>query len=732
MKKLFLPSVFASVVLLLSAVPALSAEPSDSLKTAGGVADRNVMLNAESGSAPRSISFGLPNSGSPAIREDGIALAYGNSPATPYFHWAGGNSYSHQTLLSVPEATILAGDIGFVVDSFSRLGGESTEGFFTFGTSTNGLIRFDGAMSGPFKADGWYWSGSAYINMDPTSVNAPGCRFVDQKQIYRAAISRRWDNASLDILYKFSICNDATDTYAYAPFIYNGDGSISTFNGFNIGRDCYFPEDDSVTYIDVIDGSSVSGNLGKMNRRRMHDLMLKGNFRFESGWVLDAQMHFSGSPQINSVKNTLVGIDLVSGQYVQNRLAAVSHAAYADFMNQAVLSRRFERHYLRLGLNAWYGKSHDYVSTFNYAHTVEANPSRVLHDGASTWNMNRNATYYDGAKGEITGFLIDEFKFGERLSGRLGLRAKWNYFDVDCAVNPAGETFNNRTEGFYINNGVCRLQHYVVNKCDYYGTASAAYRIVGRLFATGEGLYCSSNRGPSSFKSAKIPVLDIPSVHVIARGGLMWDNSWMDITAMLSYVANLNSNSIMSVTKQLGGVSETQTYTAEYGIGTTGFTTEANFFTGGFRMHTLLTLQNPRYRDYDNVFTFSDGSTEEISYTGNFVSGISRVQLEIDPSYKTDKWRFWASARYFSRQYVSRTNNAYFNGHWETFAGVDRQISPKCKLSLSLVNLLFQNGAKGSIDVADTITDPDALKGLVMAGSYIRPFSMEFSLSVVL
>ena len=43
--------------------------------------DRNVMLNAESGSAPREISFGLPTGGSPAIREDGMALAYGNSPA---------------------------------------------------------------------------------------------------------------------------------------------------------------------------------------------------------------------------------------------------------------------------------------------------------------------------------------------------------------------------------------------------------------------------------------------------------------------------------------------------------------------------------------------------------------------------------------------------------------------------------------------------------------------------
>jgi hypothetical protein len=35
----------------------------------------------------------------------------------------------------------------------------------------------------------------------------------------------------------------------------------------------------------------------------------------------------------------------------------------------------------------------------------------------------------------------------------------------------------------------------------------------------------------------------------------------------------------------------------------------------------------------------------------------------------------------------------------------------------------------GSIDVADTITDASELNGLVMAGSYIRPFTVEFMLT---
>lgn len=89
----------------------------------------------------------------------------------------------------------------------------------------------------------------------------------------------------------------------------------------------------------------------------------------------------------------------------------------------------------------------------------------------------------------------------------------------------------------------------------------------------------------------------------------------------------------------------------------------------------------------------------------------------------------WASARYYGRQYVSRTNLAYFAGHWETFAGVGWKLAEQLKLSVNFVNVLFQNGSKGSIDVADTITDASILQGYVMSGSYIRPFTIDFLLT---
>ena len=49
------------------------------------------------------------------------------------------------------------------------------------------------------------------------------------------------------------------------------------------------------------------------------------------------------------------------------------------------------------------------------------------------------------------------------------------------------------------------------------------------------------------------------------------------------------------------------------------------------------------------------------------------------------------------------------------------------KLSINFVNLLFQNGVKGTLDIADTISDPSLLENYLMAGSYIRPFTVELS-----
>lgn len=53
-------------------------------------------------------------------------------------------------------------------------------------------------------------------------------------------------------------------------------------------------------------------------------------------------------------------------------------------------------------------------------------------------------------------------------------------------------------------------------------------------------------------------------------------------------------------------------------------------------------------------------------------------------------------------------------------------------LGCTVVNFLNQTGAKGSIAGAELITKDDAkdIKNVLMTGSYLRPFTVEFTASL--
>jgi len=735
---------FVLVLLFISILPLSAGNEQDTLAVAEKKSERNMMLNAESATVPREINIGLPEGGSGAIVYiDGAKHAHGLPRSQ--FHWSGGNAYGRQGTIGLMEAVITSGEIGVLVDSRTIMGGDEFSGAFTIGTSTNGLIRFDGAVSGAVKdAKGWYYSLGAYVNNDPTNVNAPGRPFIDQKQIYHVALSRRWENTSVNALYRFSYCRDNLDSgYGFAPFVYNGDGTVDTFEGFRIGRDCYMPEDDAVAYMDIRDGRTRYGSLSNMDERYLHDIYLMMDHDHSSGWKLGANLHLMYMQPSRYVKMGLAGIDKVTAGngffntdgtpfsgYIQNRLITVEDQSELDINLILSADRRFNStHKLRLGMELVYADQLNYASTFYMAHTVGADPLRVYKGEKSTWGMNTSGLFFDAYRLYAPVYAIHDWNPSPRLLVRTGARVRPLYQNVITAAKLDGDVLNSRVDGFNIaDRRLCDPHTLSIPAVDYAFTEHINYRVAGRLFFMAEGFYSMTTKSASYYKNATIPST-APIGNALGRGGFTYDNSWMDMTALVSYITSWNNAKVMTVTKQIAGVSETIPWTAQYGIGTLGFTLDGNMHFGGFNLHLLGTWQDPRYKNYRNEFVFSDGTSEIIDYTGNHVTGISQLMLEFDPSYTWKNVRVWASARYYSRQYVSRTNLAYFAGHWETFAGVDLNLMKQLKLSVNLVNVLAQNGAKGSIDVADTITDASLLNGYVMSGSYIRPFCIDFLLT---
>lgn len=709
------------------------------LLTAQNKDTRNVLLNAETASVPREINIGLPGSGNGAgVYVDGLKHAQGLPRG--HYHWAGGNAYEPVGTIGLMEASVRAGEIGVLVDSRTRLGRDTLSGAFTVASSSNGLIRFDGAVNGPIRK-GWYFAAGAYVNYDPTSVNAPSRPFVDQKQIYQAALTWRGVRMTLTALYRFSLCRDRVDGgYSAAPFVYEGDGTISKLDGFRLGRDCYMPADERVSWMDIATGTMREGDMSRLDRRFLHDASVHFDYRTRTFWDLSAAFHLCYMQPSTFLKVTLAGIDAVSpahgyslpdgtvfGGRIQRRLVTVydTHTTDAELLLKA--ERRWKRNSLNAGLSLVSAGQYEAGSSFQFAHTVTASPQRILRGGADTWQFNRSGSYMDARKVAGAFYVLDDWYPVDRLLLRTGIRLKPLHNNVWSAVRLDGETVNTRVEGFNLADlTLSSLHHFSKIGLDYVFSEHMSVRLIDRFFAMAEGFYSKTSKATTYYKNATLPSLKAIG-NALVRGGLTYDGPWADVTLLASYITSWNNAAPVSVTKQVGGESETILWTAQYGIGTFGVTLDGNLHFGGFRMHMLATWQNPRYKNYDNSFRFSDGSVTEIDYTGNCVTGISRLLLEVDPSYRWKQYRVWASIRYNSRQYVSRTNLAWFAGRFETFAGAEAGFGKHHKVSLNLVNLLFQRGAKGSIDIADTIEDMAALEGLVMSGSYLRPFTAELS-----
>jgi outer membrane receptor for ferrienterochelin and colicin len=173
---------------------------------------------------------------------------------------------------------------------------------------------------------------------------------------------------------------------------------------------------------------------------------------------------------------------------------------------------------------------------------------------------------------------------------------------------------------------------------------------------------------------------------------------------------------------------------AHYDVRTIGWTTDAIVGPfNGFSLHYLLTLQNPTYQNFSGTLPFKSGS-KDYNFNDKIVSGISQVLMEIDPSYTWKDLRLWASARYFSKQTVNRSNTLYIAPRWETFAGLNYQVNSSLGINATVVNLLNQSGISGSVDATDLYTEEEAKDyinragGLLMTGTYIRPFTVEFGL----
>ncbi len=755
-------SILAALLVMAAANSFAQEEKTTNSKEEG---NRNVMLNAASANGPREIQIGLP-SADVNVLENGLPVTYATNPHSVNTTWRGDASLSHQGLLKIAETAITTGNIGYAVNSYTQLGQKGFNGTLNYKSNHFGLQEFSMNLNGDMGRD-WFYSFNMYQDFDPGTFKIKSTPYQDRTQIYKALITKRYNGnrGELTAMYKYSnshnVYNYATQS---APFIYVGDGSVKEYGDFKLGTTSYLPTDNTMTYRNMRTGELEQKTLYDACLNKSSEIELMNKYKWDNGFEMKTVLRYDHSRGAMVYQTPMALIDLKSqdnqglynyqyrdlegkvnsydGQYVQTRMSCLNAGTVDELLFTNELQKRLNNSILRIGINEWFYNI-DYCSnTTMYDQSVpsDGNFALRLWDANKRtsyfYDFNKNASeYYKGHENKLAIYATHDWDVTSKLNLYYGLRLEWQSLNGEnAAVKNAQGEFVGRFANYYLGATASDGTIIAPNKLkydwfNYDFSVAATYKLTKNFGLTGDFTYIVQHPKFEAFAPATMPNTDKISVP-LGRIGIYYNNSWLSLTSLFSYISKTNNNSTLNL--QHG--SEIKAAPLTYDIQTWGWTTDAVMHPfKGFDFHFLFTYQKPTYKKYETSITFNDGYVGNINATGNIVAEIPQVLLELDPSYMITKdIKIWTSFRYFSKTYANINEAYYFNGHWETFGGVNWQVNKRLSLGCTVVNFLNQTGAKGSIAGAELITKDEAkgIKNQLMTGSYLRPFTVEFSASL--
>ena len=718
----------------------------DSVVSSSGDSNRNVLMNAASVSQPRQISLGLPISGHAYLYEDGLPVSYYNYQIYPYKSWHSGVSHESVRTTGPQDMALKYGVITYSVDSYSKLAGDTFEGKVNYTFNHFGRHAVDANVSTPV-GKGWGLSISTYHNMDPGSNHLDMASLQESIHFYKAAVSKTWNDGrgKAGLVYQYSHNKEIIENYG--PFIFVGDGSVKEYDGFKLGIDQYRPANKMVKYLDVATGRITEQDINDANINQIHNVNFLLNYHWDNGLRLAFHSKFKHGHSFRANPN-MMGVSEATAESgytyedgtiytgkVQTRRMLHFDGFEHSWMTNAELTGKSKdhRHSWRAEVDYWLNAGGTETSMYLYGHEAKKDPKLLLLNGHEGYSYNSYAEYYDGHEHKLFGLASDEWNISNRLWLYGGIRLE--YLNVRGWAANEPYKGNVRHAGFSLTDQGVEKNHFNNNHFNYAFIGSVRYALLPGFGLQAEFSSATIHSQLFHYGTYNYPTQESMPTNYF-RGGIYWKNKWIDLTSQMTYISMKNSqerpNFSHVLTKDVGdmkaGMSESFTTPFFHDMATLGWLTDAMITPiDGLNIHVMFTIRDPRYKNFKITPTFSDGVTEEYDFTDKTITALSKTELEIEPSYSFGNWRVWLSARYFSRQYINKTNSLYFNGRWETFGGVDFKLNRYLSFSASVVNILNQKGASGTIPAADLITDPSRYKDYVMSGTFIRPFTFEFT-----
>lgn len=702
----------------------------DSTKTEGN--DHGVMLNAKDATEPRQVEIGLPMSYT-AVSVDGVPAVYYYWPNTTSNHWRGEQLLAGQGLQNISTTAIKFGEIGYGVDSYMERGGEKFKGKVKYQTNTYGAQNFDMNLSGKL-AKKTYFTLSTYQNFDPGSMDLKFTNYIDRAQFYTAGLTRLFNNdrGRFSVFYKYNVTHPLTTLANYAPFTYDGDGKVSELNGFRMGRDSYLPVDGTMQYRDVKTGELVTNNLYDIIKTRTHEATALLDYDFGNNLTLAVKAKFSHSKGHSGDQLTMGFYEDADATYadngdafhgtIQRRLSQINAFCVKDAMFIAELQKKTANHNWAFGINELYSNIDYARSTTQYYHEVAPNPRKLVYNGKEYANLNGSSEYDKGFENKLAAYVNDTWRVSRNF--RMGYGARLELFNI--GVDYIGD---GRFSDFYIganysdadgNSKTVGTTHHTNTGLNYVVSVSPTYNITSNFGLTGEINFLQQYRHLEAYSGKTLPYYN-HRPFILGRAGIFYNSSFVNLVSAFTYARRTNDYSRLTVMSDNPNEDPVMVG-ASSGIETMGWTTDAMFTPfKGFKFHVMLTLQSPKYTGYkfeafNKTYDFSDKT----------VTKQSKMIIELDPNYTYDRFNIWASFRYYSKQYANVGNSVYFNGRWETFAGASYKANKMLTFNVNVVNFLNQRGAQGTIPGSELITDGSQYAGTIMAGNYIRPFTVEF------
>ncbi|MBR4728808.1 MAG: 2,6-beta-D-fructofuranosidase [Prevotella sp.] len=742
-----LRALTATLLSITTAIIAVAEEVvADSAVSTSGDSNRNVLMNAASVSQPRQISLGLPISGHAYLYEDGLPVSYYNYQVYPYKSWHSGVSHESVRTTGPQDMVLKYGVITYSVDSYSKLAGDTFEGNVNYTFNHFGRHAVDANVSTPV-GKGWGLSIGTYHNMDPGSNHLDMTSLQESIHFYKAAVSKTWNEGrgKAGLVYQYSHNKEITENYG--PFIFVGDGSVKEYDGFKLGIDQYRPTNKMVKYLDVATGRMTEQDINDANINQVHNVNFLLNYKWDNGLRLAVHSKFKHGHSFRANPN-MMGVSEATAESgytyedgtiytgkVQTRRMLHFDGFEHSWMTNAELTGKSKdhRHSWRAEVDYWLNAGGTETSMYLYGHEAKKDPKILLLNGHEGYSYNSYAEYYDGHEHKLFALASDEWNVSNRLWLYGGVRLEYLNVRGWAANEPHKE--NARHPGFSLADQGVERNHFNNNHFNYAFIGSTRYALLPGFGLQAEFSSAIIHSQLFHYGTYNYPTQESMPTNYF-RGGIYWKNKWIDLTSQMTYISMKNSqerpNFSHVLTKDVGdmkaGMSESFTTPFFYDMATLGWLTDAMITPiEGLSIHVMFTIRDPRYKNFKITPTFSDGVTEEYDFTEKTITALSKTELEIEPSYRFGNWRVWLSARYFSKQYINKTNSLYFNGRWETFGGVDFKLNRHVSFSASVVNILNQKGASGTIPAADLITDPSRYKDYVMSGTFIRPFTFEFT-----